>query len=263
MFTASEKEKFAVHGLIKRHNFLSPEKLANARQVIFQQLAQEGLWRDEGWSLEQYPASTELTAGMALVKPLNHHPALLDLVSDEVAAAASALVNARPLFPMSSHPGLLFTLPNATTWTLPHQNWHVDLPRLPAGDIPGVQIFACLERVEAGGGGTLAVTGSHRLLNQKGVRRSSTDLRKQLKQERYFAELMADKTPDRLRFLRTAGQVGNVALQVVEMTGEAGDVYFMDLRVLHNVAPNSRPIPRLMLTQRYLLAASQLALSGK
>jgi hypothetical protein len=263
MFTAIERENFAVHGLINRKNFLPPEKLACARKVIFQQLAQAGLWCNGDWSLDNSPQATELAAGMPLVKPLNRHPMLIDLVSGEVAAAASALVNARPVFPMSAHPALLFTLPNATMWTVPHQNWHVDLPRLPDGDIPGVQIFALLESVKPGGGGTLAVTGSHRLLNKKGVRTSSTDLRKQLKQDRYFAELLADNTADRLRFLRAAGQVGNVALQVVEMVGEAGDLYFMDLRMLHTIAPNTQPIPRLMLTQRYLLASARLALSGK
>lgn len=263
MFTPIERENFAVHGLIKRKNFLPPEKLADARNVIFQQLAAAGIWRDGGWSLDQYTPSTELTAGMALVKPLDRHQTLIELVSGEAPAAASALVNDRPVFPMSPHPGLLFTLPNATTWTVPHQNWHLDMPRLPDGSVPGVQIFACLERVEPGGGGTLAVTGSHRLLNQKGVRISSGDLRKQLKQERYFAELMTNKPGDRLRFLREDGHVGNVALRVVEMTGEPGDLYFMDLRVFHTIAPNTLAIPRLMLTQRYLLAAARFALYGK
>jgi len=106
--------------------------------------------------------------------------------------------------------------------------------------VPGVQIFACLDTVEPGGGGTLAVTGSHRLLNER-VRISSGDLRKRLMKERYFAELMSNKRDDRLRFLREVGHMGNVALQVVEVTGEAGDVYFMDLRVLHTVAPHVNP----------------------
>jgi hypothetical protein len=262
MFTTSERETFARHGLIKRGNFLPAEKVANARAVIFHQLAQAGIWRDGGWALDKERPATELTAGMALVKPLNHHPAIIALTSGEAAAAASALVDDLPVCPMNPNPGLLFTLPNATTWTVPHQHWHLDMPRLPDGGAPGVQIFAFLETVETGGGGTLAVTGSHRLRND-GVRISSGDLRKKLKQERYFAELMSNKTADRLRFLREVGYVGNVALQVVEMVGEPGDVYFMDLRVLHTVAPNARPIPRLMLTQRYLLKSSRLALYGK
>ena len=262
MFTKTERENFAVHGLIKRRNFLPPEKLANARQVIFQHLEQAGIWRNGGWCLDQCPSSTEPAAGFALLKPLWRHPTMIALASDEVAAAASALVDERPLFPMDGHPALLFTLPNATTWTLPHKHWHLDMPRLPEGGVPGVQIFACLETVEPGGGGTLAVTGSHRLLNQ-GVRISSGDLRKRLMQERYFAELMSNKTDDRLRFMREVGHVGDVELQVAEMVGEPGDVYFMDLRMLHTISPNTLPIPRLMMTQRYLLASSRIALYGK
>lgn len=262
MFTTSERETFARQGLIKRETFLPPEKVDAARKVIFHQLAQAGLWHEGGWTLDKAQPTTELTAGMALVKPLDHHPAIMALASEEAPAAASALVDGRPLFPMSRHPGLLFTLPNAIAWTVPHQNWHLDLPRLADGGVPGVQIFAFLETVEPGGGGTLAVTGSHRLGNT-GRRISSGDLRKQLMRAPYFAALMSAQTGDRLHFLHDVGQVGDVALQVVEMTGEAGDVYFMDLRVLHTIAPNMRSIPRLMLTQRYLLKAARIALYGK
>jgi hypothetical protein len=262
MFTTSEREAFARHGLIKWQNFLPAEKVATARELIFQHLAQAGLWHNGEWLLDNSARSTKLTAGMALVKPLDHHPAIMALAREEAPAAASALVEGRPLFPMSPRPGLLFTLPNATTWTVPHQNWHVDMPRLAAKGVPGVQIFACLERVEPGGGGTLAVTGSHHFGNT-GTRVNSGDLRKQLRRERYFAELMSDQPGDRLRFVREIGRVGNVELQVVEMTGEAGDLYFMDLRLLHTVAPNAQPIPRIMLTQRYLLESARLALNGK
>lgn len=128
MFTPSESETFAVHGLLKRKNFLPLEKLTNARNAIFQQLEQAGIWRNGGWSLDECVSATGLTAGMTLVKPLNRHPTIIALTSDEAPTAASALVNDRPVFPMDRHPALLFTLPNATTWTLPHQNWHLDYP---------------------------------------------------------------------------------------------------------------------------------------
>lgn len=262
MFTTAERATFAAYGLIKRQNFLPAAKVANARTVIFQHLAQAGLWHNGDWTLDQEQPATELTAGMALVKPLDHHPAIMALASEEAPAAASALVDGRPLFPMSRHPGLLFTLPNATTWRLPHQHWHLDMPRLADSGVPGVQIFAFLETVEPGGGGTLAVTGSQRLGNT-GVRINSGDLRKQLKREPYFAKLMSQQTDDRLHFLHEVGHVGDVELQVVEMTGAVGDVYFMDLRVFHTIAPNARPIPRIMLTQRYLLESSRLALDGR
>ncbi|MBX2835211.1 MAG: phytanoyl-CoA dioxygenase family protein [Gammaproteobacteria bacterium] len=262
MFTPFEIETFAVSGLLKRENFLPAEKLRIAREVILQHLQRKGLWRDGAWHLDGWTQSTDYGTSMAIVKPLNRHQALIDLASGELAAAASALANGCPVFPMDQHPALLFTLPNSTQWSIPHKNWHLDMPRLPNRGVPGVQIFAFIETVEAGGGGTLAVTGSH-LLHNEGVRIRSGDLRKKLKREPYFAELMSNNSDDRLHFLRDVGNVGDVALQFVEMTGEAGDVYFMDLRVLHTVAANALKRPRLMLTQRYLLESSRIALYGK
>lgn len=252
MFTQIEQARFAQHGLIKRSGFLPPAQLAQARALIFQQFEREGIWKDGQWHLTRQEFIPGLAAGMALVKPLNRHPAIIDLAGGATLAAASALADAHPVYPMNPHPALLCTFPNASTWTLPHQSWHLDLPRLAESGLPGVQIFAILDDVEPEGGGTLAVTGSHRLLNDDG-RISSSDLRKRLKRDPYFAELMANKPSDRLRLLREPSRVGDVEVSVVEMSGAAGDVYFMDLRLLHNVAPNARSKPRLMLTQRYLL----------
>lgn len=254
MFTPSERECFTTHGLFRCQGFLSSHKLATARTAIFTHLEHAGIWRDGVWRFEQAAADS----GMALIKPLNRHRAIVALVRGEMLAAASELVGGQPLSG-GELPGLLFTLPNATTWTLPHQNWHVDHPRLPEDGTPGVQIFAILERVEAGGGGTLAVMGSHRLVNE-GMRINSGDLRKRLKRERYFSELMSNGPGDRMRFLNEVGRVGEVELKVAEMTGEAGDVYFMDLRVLHTISPNARQVPRIMLTGRYFLEATRKAL---
>ncbi len=257
MFSSVERETFAARGLIKRANFLAPEKLARARQVMLRHFEQEGIWRNAAWSLENHMPDS----GMSLVKPLCRQQSILDLAGGEALAAASALVDGQPIGPVGAVTGLLCTLPNASTWTVPHQNWHQDFPRFPDSGCPGVQMFAVLEKLEAGGGGTLVVAGSHRLLNL-GVRMSSSDLRKQLKREAYFAEVMSNKPGDRMRLLREPGTVDGVEQQVVELTGEAGDVYFMDLRVLHTVAPNSLEVPRLMLTHRYLLASTAAALDG-
>lgn len=257
MFSAIERETFAARGLIKRANFLAHEKLANARHVILRHFEQEGIWRNNGWSLENHAPDS----GMSLVKPLGRQRAILDLADGQALAAAGELVDGQPLGPLGEATGLLCTLPNASAWTVPHQAWHQDFPRFPSSACPGVQMFAILEKLEAGGGGTLVVAGSHRLLNL-GVRMSSGDLRKQLKREAYFAELMSNKSGDRMRLLREPGNVHGVEQQVVELTGDAGDVYFMDLRLLHTVAPNSLKVPRLMLTHRYLLASTHAALES-
>jgi ectoine hydroxylase-related dioxygenase (phytanoyl-CoA dioxygenase family) len=47
------------------------------------------------------------------------------------------------------------------------------------------------------------------------------------------------------------GRAGEIEIEVVELTGKPGDVWLMDMRVLHTVAPNARSTPRVMLTQRF------------
>jgi ectoine hydroxylase-related dioxygenase (phytanoyl-CoA dioxygenase family) len=50
------------------------------------------------------------------------------------------------------------------------------------------------------------------------------------------------------------GRVGETRLEVVELVGEPGDVWLMDLRVLHAAAPNCSDRPRLIATHRFLRA---------
>jgi hypothetical protein len=39
------------------------------------------------------------------------------------------------------------------------------------------------------------------------------------------------------------------------MHGEPGDVFLMDMRMLHTLAPNAAHVPRMMVTQRFVLEA--------
>lgn len=231
----------------------------DARAAIFEHAERIGIRCSGAWNFD----GVSPNSGMTLIKPLDRHPHITALAGEKVRSAAHELTGDIPV--RSGHPGLLFTLPNATAWTLPHKHWHVDFPRLPVDGVPGVQIFALLDVVAPQGGGTLAVTGSHRLLNT-GSRMNSADLRKTLNKETYFRELMSNhnnERGERSHFLFQVGRVGDVELQVVEMTGDPGDVYFMDMRVLHTIAPNCRPTPRIMLTDRFLPASSHAALVAR
>jgi ectoine hydroxylase-related dioxygenase (phytanoyl-CoA dioxygenase family) len=40
----------------------------------------------------------------------------------------------------------------------------------------------------------------------------------------------------------------------MELSGEPGDAYFTDLRLLHTGAPNASNRPRMMVTQRFVRA---------
>lgn len=259
MFSIEERERFAQRGLIKVEGFMPVEKIEAAHRVILAQLKREGIWQTGHWRFDHYPPSDAPDHGAKLIKPIKRQNQIVALAEDEGPAAASALLNGQAVFPMSPHPALLFTLPNADEWFIPYKAWHLDMPRLPENGIPGVQMFTFINSVKPQGGGTLVVTGSHHLLNEGG-RISSSQLRKALKSEPYFAELLSSKSTARQRFLDRPVNVNGYAMQVVEMYGEPGDAYLMDLRLLHTIAPNGNATPRMMLTQRYLLESAMAAI---
>lgn len=132
-------------------------------------------------------------------------------------------------------PQLLISPPHQGEWTLTGLNWHVDVAPPPDGRSPGVQMFALIDDVAPHGGGTLAVAGSQTM------RRGG----------REYGELV-----EALR----QGEAGMERLvkagcRLVEMSGKAGDVYLMDLRVLHSPSVNESAMPRLMATARYFVGA--------
>ena len=63
---------------------------------------------------------------------------------------------------------------------------------------------------------------------------------------------MSKKFNDRNWFIENSGRVSDVDLELVELYGNIGDVYLMDIRILHSIAPNPMINPRIMASQRYL-----------
>ena len=98
--------------------------------------------------------------------------------------------------------------------------------------IPGIQAFILIDDVKPRSGATLALADSHLLAGQK---EQSSRVHQMLKQQ---GDLESD--------LRSAN------LSIVEMSGQAGDIYLMDMRLLHTPSINSTNKLRLMATVRYL-----------
>ena len=167
------------------------------------------------------------------------------------------LAGGRSVRPLGNRPQFLITMPNAEEWTVPPTIWHVDLPRLPSNRLVGIQVFTFLSDVVPRSGGTLAVAGSHRLLNN-GSRVRSKNIKKRLRRLPYFQDLMSKQSVDRERFLTESGwaqdpDAGDVSLRVVELCGRPGDVYLTDMRLLHTLAPNANDESRVMLTHRFVI----------
>jgi hypothetical protein len=256
ILTPRQRETFDSTGLLCFEGLLSAEAVRQARRAVLQPLERLGLWREGAWRLDSTPRPRWPDTGLKTSKAIGNRRPELEALLDEpaLAATADALLDGRAFDrTLYKRPQLLLTLPNADVWTLP-TGWHVDCPRLASGERPGVQVFAFLEAVGPHGGGTVAVAGSHRLLNHGRFIRVS-DMRERLGRDAFFRRLYGQAPgggEDRSDL--PGGVVGDVPLQVVELTGEPGDAWFMDLRVLHAGAPNAAEHPRLMITHRFLRA---------
>jgi ectoine hydroxylase-related dioxygenase (phytanoyl-CoA dioxygenase family) len=145
-------------------------------------------------------------------------------------------------------PQILVSLPNRGAWTLP-RGWHTDIPRLASGARPGVQLFVLLDHVASRGGATLVVAGSHRLLNDAGPLKLK-QIKHRLGVEPFFRRLYAGQDGSDL----PSGVAAGVPVRVVELAGQAGDAWLIDLRLLHAASPNATDRPRMMATHRYIRA---------
>lgn len=258
--TPTQRSEFDRRGILRLPGLLSAGCVRRARDYVQQRLAPIGLWKNDGWHLDAIPRPQWPKTGLKPGEVIgNKHPdieALLDEPS--LLAAVNTLLGGcapdRTLFP---RPQLLFTLPNADTWTVP-TGWHADFPRLASGRRPGLQLFACLDTVEPRGGGTLVVAGSHLLLNEGRVIKTK-EITRLLRREAFFQALFSDG-PERPH-LNHPGKTGDVTLELVELTGAPGDVYLMDLRVLHAATPNASAHPRIMATHRFMCEDTGLELS--
>ena len=252
MLTQNQIDEFQKNGIIYLKQLIDKKLVEKALNSILKRAALSGLHKDSNWQLKDRPFTPVPEAVSKLLGRTNIENSLGDLCEGKVESIISQLLDNRPIHSPIRNGQILFTLPNADVWTLPYANWHLDIARLSGIGLPGVQFFTFLNEVKPGGGGTLAVAGSHLLLNGQ-EKISSKKVRGRLKQWDFFKELMHPKSTKREKFISQPGRANDVELQVVEMHGKPGDVYLMDMRLLHTIAPNAAKVPRIMLTKRYFL----------
>jgi hypothetical protein len=176
------------------------------------------------------------------------------MATAQVRGAVDALLVRPGWEPPPKHWGRpLVTFPQpGVPWRLPVSGWHMDSSGR-AGD-PRLVVFACLSPVRSRGGGTLVVTGSHRLtrVGRRYAGLRSADVRARLANDHpWFRDLLTrSDEPDRTeRLLSSSSVVEEEEVRIEEVTGDTGDAFVMDPRLLHAVAPNSLNTPRLMLLQ--------------
>ncbi len=152
----------------------------------------------------------------------------------------------------------LVTFPTDREWNVPYAVWHADFSyALPPEPLSGVKMFVFLSDVPARAGGTLVVAGSHRMIQQfikgrsceqlENTRRIRLEL---LGSNSWLQDLTSrSSSQDRvMRFIDRGSTIDGIPVQVVELTGEAGEVVLTHPWVLHCRAPNCGKAPRFMRT---------------
>jgi hypothetical protein len=223
----SPREFFASHGYLHLQGFHPKARLAALRQAIAEEVKRSLLRAGTSKALRKLPVFQQIGRLSTLVRVPGVHgmlvtPTLLDLVT-ELGGRPPSTVQPAQLLLSPSHQG---------AWTLDGLNWHVDITADPPGLVPGVQAFFLIDDVEPRGGATLALVGS-----SLGADRS-----------RLLASLrqaLAGQTD-------WERQLQGLGVRLLEMSGRAGDVFLMDMRVLHTPSINSSAKVRMMGTCRCL-----------
>ena len=222
---------------------------AAMRDAVWRALESVGIHRDRpsSWTTER-PVH---------LQHLKTDPVFQAVRSTRLRAAIDAVLEGQPYDEPRSAGAFFLAFPSAGNWGVPASGWHVDANYLSALTPPaGVRTHALFGDVGPRGGGTLLVSGSHRLVHKwfkdhpppKDTR--GEEFRRLLRDHPYIRDLHTEgDTETRIaRFMDRVEGVDGIPLQVVENTGAAGDVILLHPLVLHVAAPNAGTEPRFLLS---------------
>lgn len=172
-----------------------------------------------------------------------------------VTNALDAIFDADGWEPPKPGAQILMSLPTPGPWKLP-DTWHMDCGfERPTWPVFAVKLFAFFGTVEPMGGGTMLLPGSHRVVERyretipPGTGAGKHTWRPFMKQDPWLAQLLdSNRSDDGGRSL--VGQrhdVSGVPVEILELTGQPGDVVISHLQVFHSSSPNTGASPRQML----------------
>jgi len=252
VLSAEQRESFEESGIVRLPAAVAPSVVSALREKVLARLRRI--------VPEPPPSGFGIKPSQLASIPSAH--GFDEIWGARVIAALDQLLGAGA-WHVPKHAGQILSIPyplRDVSWELPHKVWHLDY-RAPGSALgmPGVQLFLCIDRVEPRSGATLVAAGTPRLIDAIRRRRGpawtgrSAEVRRALCQNvPWFSELCSLRPgEDRVaRFVSEETRFDGVALRVVELTGEPGDVWAMHPWMVHNLSPNCGTRPRLGLTER-------------
>ena len=115
------------------------------------------------------PATWPRTLHGVSFRGLRQHPAFVPLAGNQaVRSALDTVFGPGGWTPPGPGAQILLTFPSPGPWMLPAERWHMDCGfEAPTWPVPGIKLFAFFGDAEPGGGGTLLLSGSHRLVERQ------------------------------------------------------------------------------------------------
>jgi len=249
MLSSAQRVEFDCRGLLRLPAAIPVAEVAAMRQRLWEHLLDAHAiepGRPETWTVHLPAQFQKLTATGAFDA----------MAAGPLCAAIDHLLGPgrwkRP--PHWGRPLVTFPRPGLA-WDVPTDGWHLDT-RDNLDELTMLVVFAHLAPVRPRGGGTLVMTGSHRLTTAPGPRADvparSAEVKAYLRTVHpWLRDLWkAGGEAGRIhRYLVEGAVVGGVHVRIEELTGEPGDVVIMHPRLLHTMAPNGLDVPRMMLLQ--------------
>ena len=253
MLSAEQRQAFDETGIVRLPGAID---LRTARDMV------DAIWAfaEERFGARRDDPDTWMRYKPSLLRALRDRDAFAPMATPTIRAFLDELFGAGA-WNEPEHWGQLLLLRSpwaGPDWVVPHQAWHLDfmpIPGLPR--LIGVQLFACLGTLAPRAGGTLVVSGSHRLVAASPTARRSAEARKELRRRVPWLNELWSPAPEGQpaearveRFMDEAHAVDDAQLRVVELTGDAGDVIAVHPWTFHTGTANGTDQPRLVLTER-------------
>jgi hypothetical protein len=253
MLSEHDRAEFAERGIVWLRGAFGQDEAARMRRRVWARLARLGAAEDD-------PATWALADVAGLSKAIKRDRVFAALGSPAVRGAVEALLGQDEWDPLREWGTLLVNFPaQDRLWVLPAGSWHADYGwDLDPEPLPGVKIFAFFAEVLPCGGGTLVITGSHRLVARFAASLPPQQpheahlLGRYLRRDGWFRALSrpGDDDPGRAaRFMDQDHDADGIPVRVAELTGQPGDVVLTHPWVLHSWSYNTGSYPRMMLTK--------------
>lgn len=235
-------EQFEQEGFVHIPQALAPEYVEAVRDYTWAYFREHaGMLREELSTWRNVDLNKKLI-DKAVGKP----------ITERLKAALDQLLGSNQ-WQLSSYGGLLPSGPvyPLDEWKLRTDLWHTDDdPCSFMGELSEVMLFSFYSSVKAREGGTLALSGSHRLIKQvQHLFQNYPNIRDFTRSHPYLRRLCNGnpiEPADAERFMNEPSEVHDVTVRVVELTGEPGDVVICHRMLFHGVNMNCGSEPRLM-----------------